>query len=238
MQQMQRQKRPGKRGTTRGDDQQPSSVASSKLLTDSFRIVRRTRHHVRVLFVQNSVLGSVLVHTASQSRTDNTKGAPSTPAKARKHGKSSSPQSSRPMACGVLDKYTADGETFAINTDAFVVVNDTVDVQALWNEEDHACQVCQHTCMSRNGNQPLIECDRCLLGFHTSCVGLEVVPKVCVCGLLYSIIIHIHLHVCGCTPYHRAHGCAPIVQLGAPPAQSRRVPCKLHWIGKDWRLPA
>ncbi len=168
---VQRQKRPDR--ANRSDHHQPCKDAST-MLTNSFRVARRAERHVCCRIFVHINVHHVLLTPPHHQQTKQ----PCTPAKARKHGKASSPRSSKKPNCNTaLETYTADGETFTNHTDAFVVVDDTLDVQALWDEKDHACNVCQRVVR----NMPLIECDRCLLGYHASCVGLDGVPKVCLC---------------------------------------------------------
>ena len=107
------------------------------------------------------------LHTSPRTKTQRTK-------KASKQTKSSSPRATK-QGHAFYDSYSADGETFAIHTDAYVVVDESLNVEAMWNETTATCQVCQR---SSRGSTVLLECDRCLLGYHASCVGLDTVPKV------------------------------------------------------------
>lgn len=103
--------------------------------------------------------------------------------KATKHTKASSPRASKQsQQNGTLEIYSADGETFAVHTDAFVVVDESINVEALWDEPSATCHICHRSTAPRS-NAVLLECDRCLLGYHTSCVALNTVPKVHSCGV-------------------------------------------------------
>ena len=77
------------------------------------------------------------------------------------------------LARTYLDEIAYDGETFKVGDSAYVVMDpDTFDWEAA---EEEVCQVCGSAeC------DTLLECDKCLLGFHLSCLRppLKDVPKV------------------------------------------------------------
>ena len=78
-----------------------------------------------------------------------------------------------PSKRAYLEEASYDGETFKVGDSAYVVMDpDAFDWEA---EEEEVCQVCG----SAEGDT-LLECDRCLLGYHLKCLKppLKDVPKV------------------------------------------------------------
>jgi hypothetical protein len=74
-----------------------------------------------------------------------------------------------------LSSVTVDGDTFSVGDNAYIRMTDDFDEDEFTEEE--VCQICGHT---EPEEVPRIECDKCLLGYHITCLRppLTHVPEV------------------------------------------------------------
>ena len=64
-----------------------------------------------------------------------------------------------------LSSVTVDGDTFSVGDDAYIRMTEDFDEDEFTEEE--VCQMCGHT---EPEEVPMIECDKCLLGYHITCL--------------------------------------------------------------------
>lgn len=74
-----------------------------------------------------------------------------------------------------LPSVVLDGETFCVGDSAYLILTDDFDEDDFAEEE--VCQVCKS---AEPDNVPILECNKCLLGYHLTCLRppLAEVPKV------------------------------------------------------------
>ena len=75
-----------------------------------------------------------------------------------------------------MQSVSVDGDAFSVGDSVYVRMTNSLDVDAFAEEE--VCQVCGQ---AEPEEVPRLECDRCLQGYHLTCLDppLTEVPKVC-----------------------------------------------------------
>lgn len=75
-----------------------------------------------------------------------------------------------------MPSVTVDGDTFSVGDSMYVRMKNSLNVDEFAEEE--VCQVCGQ---AEPEKVPRLECDRCLQGYHLTCLDppLTEVPKVC-----------------------------------------------------------